>query len=62
MVAAGCPSDFISFSSGSATSVRIVKQAVVTIDKNLWYQLRVVASGDHFACYAGKKMVLDVVD
>jgi hypothetical protein len=62
VVVAGCPSDFFAFTRVSGGTSTIVKQAVVPIDKNLWYQLRVVASGDHFECYANDKMVLDVAD
>jgi len=62
VMAAGCPSDYFTFQRVSNGVPEILKQAVVPIDKNIWYQLRLVASGDHFTCYAGKKMVFDVVD
>lgn len=62
VVSAGCPSDYFAFQRVGNGVPEILKQAVVPIDKNIWYQLRVVASGDHFTCYAGKKMVFDVVD
>jgi len=62
VVVAGCPSDYFALLRVTNGVTEILKQAVVPIDKNMWYQLRVVASGDHFACYAGKKMVFDVAD
>ena len=62
VVSAGCPSDYFAFQRVSNGVAEVLKQAVVPIDKKIWYQLKVVASGDHFACYAGKKLVFDVVD
>ena len=62
VLAAGCPSDYFALMRVSNGVPEIIKQAVVPIDKNMWYQLKVVVSGDHFACYAGKKMVFDVAD
>ncbi|MGD0073451.1 MAG: family 16 glycoside hydrolase [Candidatus Binataceae bacterium] len=62
VMAAGCPSDYFTLQRVSNGKAEIIKQAVVPIDKNIWYQLRVVASGEHFSCYAGKKMVFDVDD
>lgn len=62
VVVAGCPSDYFALVRVTNGVSEILKQAVVPIDKNVWYQLRVVVSGDHFACYAGKKLVFDVAD
>ncbi|HTY54334.1 MAG TPA: family 16 glycoside hydrolase [Candidatus Binataceae bacterium] len=62
VLVAGCPSDYFALTRVSAGASTIIKQSVVPIDKNVWYQLRLVASGEHFSCYANNKMVFDAAD
>jgi len=54
--------DYVVFQRVSNGEHQSLKTAVAAMDQDVWYQLRVVASGDRFSCYVGKKMVLDVVD
>jgi hypothetical protein len=62
LLQAGCPSDYFALYLLLGGKPEVLKQTVVPIDQGVWYDLKVVADGDHFVCYANNKMEFDVVD
>lgn len=61
-ISAGCPSDYFTFVRVNHSHMQVLKQAIVPVDKDIWYKLKVVAHQDHFLCYFGNKLILEVND
>jgi hypothetical protein len=40
----------------------VLKQSVVPTDRDIWYKLKVNATGGHFMCYDDGKMIFDYDD
>jgi len=62
LLSAGCPSDYFALSRMSNGKLDILKQSVVPTDRDIWYKLKVNASGAHFMCYDDGKMIFDFDD
>jgi hypothetical protein len=62
LLSAGCPSDYFALSRLTNGKLEVLKQSVVPTDRDVWYKLKVNASGGHFMCYDDAKMVFDFDD
>ncbi len=62
VLSAGCPSDYFALTRVSNGNPETLKQTVVPLDQGVWYQLKVVADGEHLSCYSNDKMAFDVSD
>jgi hypothetical protein len=62
VLSAGCPNDYFTFTRVTNGTPDILHQSVVPTDRDVWYKLKVVASGDRFMFYDDNKMIYDFND
>jgi hypothetical protein len=62
LLSAGCPSDYFALSRMTNGKLDVLKQSVVPTDRDIWYKLKVNATGGHFMCYDDGKMIFDYDD
>jgi 3-keto-disaccharide hydrolase len=62
LLSAGCPSDYFTFARVTNGTPDILHQSVVPTDRDIWYKLKIVASGGHFMFYDDNKMIFDFDD
>ncbi len=62
VLSAGCPNDYFTFTRVVNGTPDILHQSVVPTDRDVWYKLKVAATGDHFMFYDDSKFIFDFTD